>query len=203
MDDRRWLVVGGGPVALRKIETLVDYDTKITVVAPEVHDKLEYHASRGRVTVEKREYRSPEAADYGFVICATDDKALNQQVYEDTRQKGALVNVVDDPEHCDFVFPAVLRRDCLTTAISTDGRAPFVAGHLRLVLEEIFPKHWERLMRLATTFRQKVRERWATDLEKGNACFSEFLEADWKRILKEASDEEIETEIERMLNAPE
>ena len=70
---------------------------------------------------------------------ATDDVALNRRVHEDARGTGALVNVVDDPPHCDFIFPAVLRRDCLTTAISTDGKAPFISGHLRVVLDNVFP----------------------------------------------------------------
>ncbi len=197
--DRRWLVVGGGAVALRKIETLFEYESTITVVAPEVQKKLDYHADHGKITLEKREYRSPEARDYDFVICATDDRELNAKVYEDTRGSGALVNVVDDPAHCDIVFPAVLRRDCLTAAISTDGRAPFVAGHLRIVLGEIFPAHWERMMKHATSFRKMVRERWEADPEKGNACYVEFLEADWKKILKDSNDAEIQEELERML----
>ena len=70
--DRACLVVGGGLVALRKVEGLLEYDTAITVVAPEVNEKLEYHAERGRITLEKREYRSPEAAAYGLVVAATD-----------------------------------------------------------------------------------------------------------------------------------
>ena len=203
MKDRPCLVVGGGPVALRKVESLLDYDTAITVVAPEVDEKLEYHAKRGRITLEKREYRSPEAAAYGLVVSATDDVALNGRVHEDARGAGALVNVVDDPPHCDFIFPAVLRRDCLTTAISTDGKAPFVSGHLRLVLENIFPKHWERLMKLAASFRTMVRSRWPDEPAKKNACYVEFLEADWKKMLKESSDDEIEEELTRMLEMPE
>ncbi|MEJ2720583.1 MAG: bifunctional precorrin-2 dehydrogenase/sirohydrochlorin ferrochelatase [bacterium] len=200
--DRPCLVVGGGGIALRKVETLLDYDTKITVVAPEVHEKLEYHAERGRITLEKRPYRSPEAAAYNLVISASDDKALNKQVYEDAKGSGALVNVVDDPPHCDFIFPAVLRRDCLTAAISTDGKAPFVSGHLRLVLENIFPEHWDRLMKLAAAFRNRVRERWAGDREKKNICYSEFLDMDWKTMFKEKSNEEIEEELERILEMP-
>ena len=66
--NRSCLVVGGGVVALRKVETLLDYDTEITVISPEVHEKLEYHAKRGRIKLEKREYRSPEASAYGLVI---------------------------------------------------------------------------------------------------------------------------------------
>jgi siroheme synthase-like protein len=201
--DRACLVVGGGLVALRKVEGLLEYDTPITVVAPEVHEKLEYHAERGRITLEKREYRSPEAAAYGVVVAATDDSKLNRRVHEDTRGAGALVNVVDDPQHCDFIFPAVLRRDCLTAAISTDGKAPFVSGHLRLVLDNIFPKHWVRLMKLAASFRKKVRSQWADDAQRKNACYSEFLEADWKSMLKELNDEQIEEELTRMLQLPE
>jgi uroporphyrin-III C-methyltransferase/precorrin-2 dehydrogenase/sirohydrochlorin ferrochelatase len=203
LKDRPCLVVGGGPVALRKVESLLDYDTAVTVVAPEVHEKLEYHAKRGRITLERREYRSPEAGRYGLVISATDDTVLNRRVHEDARGSGALVNVVDDPPHCDFIFPAVLRRDCLTAAISTDGKAPFISGHLRLVLENVFPEHWGRLMRLAASFRSRVRERWAEHPEKRNACYAEFLEADWKSMLKELSDDQIEEELDRMLKLPE
>jgi precorrin-2 dehydrogenase/sirohydrochlorin ferrochelatase len=203
MTDRPCLVVGGGLVALRKVESLLEYDTAITVVAPEVGEKLEYHAKRGRITLEKREYQSPEASAYGLVISATNDVTLNRRVHGDARGAGALVNVVDDPPHCDFIFPAVLRRDCLTTAISTDGKAPFVSGHLRVVLENIFPEHWERLMRLAASFRKMVRGRWADEPGKKNACYAEFLEADWKQMLEELSDDEVEKELTRMLEMPE
>jgi len=201
--NRTCLVVGGGEVALRKVETLLDYDTTITVIAPEVHDKLKYHASRERITLEEREYRSPEAADYGMVISASDDSGINRKVYEDSRGAGVLVNVVDDPFHCDFIFPAVLRRDCLTAAISTDGMAPFMSGHLRIVLENIFPKHWDKLMKLAASFRKMVRERWGSDTSKKNACYGEFLDADWKTMLKDMSDTEIKQELTRMMGVPE
>ena len=202
LKDRPCLVVGGGLVALRKVESLLDYETAVTVVAREAHEKLEYHAKRGRITLERREYQSPEAARYGLVISATDDSALNGRVHEDARGAGALVNVVDDPPHCDFIFPAVLRRDCLTAAISTDGKAPFVSGHLRLVLDNIFPGHWKQLMRLAASFRKRVQGRWADNPEKKNACYTEFLEADWKSMLKELDDEQIEEELARMLEMP-
>jgi siroheme synthase-like protein len=198
--NRPCLVVGGGSVALRKVEALLDYDTAITVIAPEVHEKLEYHAERGRITLEKREYRSPEAAAFGLVVSASDDSELNGRVYEDASGAGTLVNVVDDPPHCDFIFPAVVRRDSLTAAISTDGKAPFLSGHLRLVLENVFPEHWSRVMKLATSYRKRVQDKWMDDPDKKTACYVEFLDADWKSMLKEMKDEEIEQELNRMLN---
>lgn len=200
--DRPCLVVGGGNVAVRKVENMLEYDVAIVVVAPEVDEKLEYHAERGRVKLEKREYRSPEAGDYGIVISATDDGELNKQVYVDAHERGVLVNVVDDPPHCDFIVPAVLRRDCLTVSITTDGKAPFMSGHLRAILDTIFPKHWDRLMKLAADFRVRVRERWTDSTEKKNMCYAEFLEADWKTMFNDMDDEQVEAEIVRMLDCP-
>jgi siroheme synthase-like protein len=203
MSGRSCLVVGGGEVALRKVEGLMDYDAKITVIAPEVHDKLMYHAGLGRIEVERREYRSPEAASYGIVISATDDRGLNHRVFQDARNSSALVNVVDDPLHCDFIVPAVLRRDCLSVSISTDGEAPFMAGHLRLILDEIFPAHWERLMKIAASFRTMVRDRWPDNPEKKNGCYADFLEADWKTMLAERDDEQINEKLARILEGDE
>lgn len=202
MKGRRCLVVGGGNVALRKVETLMDYDTDITVVAPELHDKLEYHATSGKIKLEQREYRSPEAAAFAVVISASDDAELNKRVYDDARGSGALVNVVDDPPHCDFIFPAVSRRDCLTVSVSTDGRAPFMSGHLRLVLENIFPDHWNQLMKIAADFRNSVRERWPGESQKKNMCYSEFLEVEWKDLLKKGKEAEVEAELARILEMP-
>ncbi|RKX26848.1 MAG: hypothetical protein DRP45_02535 [Candidatus Zixiibacteriota bacterium] len=195
MKQRTCLVVGGGAVALRKVDTLLDYETTITVVAPEINEKLEYYATKNLITVEKRPYKSPEAGNYGLVIAASDADGVNHQVRDDCVAASVLVNVVDDPSRCDFIFPAVLRRDCLTTAISTDGKAPFVSSHLRVILSNIFPAHWNPLMRYAAAFRKRVQEHWGSDAVKKEACFADFLETDWKTLLKNKDKEAIEAEL--------
>lgn len=196
---RKCLVVGGGTVALRKIDNLLLYDMSVTVVAPELDPKIAYYGERGRITVEAREYRSPEAALYSVVIAASDDEAVNKQVYDDTRNTGALVNVVDNPPLCDFILPALVKREALTLAVSTDGTAPFLAGHLRLILENIFPEHWNELIQLAGEFRKEVQKRYAGDPGKKQLCYERFLEADWKALLKEKSKPEIRHDMEEML----
>jgi uroporphyrin-III C-methyltransferase/precorrin-2 dehydrogenase/sirohydrochlorin ferrochelatase len=200
LKDRPCLVVGGGNIALRKVETLMEYETKVTVIAPEIHDKLKFFADTGQIAIEERAYKSPEAATYGLVIAASDDVELNKQVCDDARGGGVLVNVVDTPPLCDFIFPAVLRRESLTAAISTDGKAPFMAGHIRMILDTVFPKHWNRLMKLAADFRRRVQERYQDDPLKKNACYERFLGADWKTILKDLKDPEIEQELARMID---
>jgi siroheme synthase-like protein len=193
------LVIGGGKVALRKIDSLLDYSIEITVIAPQVESKIQFYAEKGMVLLAKREYRSPEAANYRLVISASDNPDLNRQVCEDCRQSAALVNVVDNPPLCDFIFPALVKRDRLTVAVSTDGQAPFLAGHLRIILENVFPEHWSKLIGHAGEFRKMVRRRWPEQPEKRAECYERFVSADWRDLLKTASEEEIGRILEEML----
>lgn len=199
MKDRRCLVVGGGVVALRKIDNLLEYDARVTVVAPETVNKIEYYASRGLIALDKRAYRSGEVSEYGIVISASDDQAVNKAVHDDCRQAGVPVNVVDNPTLCDFIFPAVVRRDCLTLAISTDGRAPFMSSHLRFILETIFPDHWKKLMRMAADFRKGVLKRYPEDHTKRVDAFERFVNADWKTLIKEKDEDALAEELRRLL----
>ena len=197
MQGRKCLVVGGGRVALRKIDTLLNYEAEITVIAPEVDDKIDFYAERGFLKLEKRLYKSPEAALFDLVISAGDDNELNKQVYDDCKGAGIPVNVVDNPPLCDFIFPAVLRRGCISVAVSSDGKAPFLSGHLRFILENMFDeKRWNKIAEYAAQFRKKVQNRWPDDSEKKTGCYSRFLDADWKVLIKEKK----EDEIEKMLN---
>jgi uroporphyrin-III C-methyltransferase/precorrin-2 dehydrogenase/sirohydrochlorin ferrochelatase len=133
------------------------------------------------------------------VISASDDMAVNHQVSDDSRGGGALVNVVDTPGLCDVIFPAVVRRDCLTAAISTDGKAPFMSGHLRTILEDIFPAHWTKLMKQAVKFRKMVQERWPDDMHMKTVCYTQFIEADWANLLQEKDKSVVKEELEKML----
>ncbi|MBU0983002.1 MAG: bifunctional precorrin-2 dehydrogenase/sirohydrochlorin ferrochelatase, partial [candidate division Zixibacteria bacterium] len=181
LNNRKCLVVGGGRIAIRKIDTLLDYGADITVVAPDPIDRLEYYDQKGLLKLHKRAYEAPEATRYGLVISATDDEALNESIYETCREKGIPINVVDNPKFCDLIFPAVVKRDCLTVSVSSDGKAPFLSGHLRMVLENIFPeKQWEQLGATAARFRIMVQDRWADDAVTKANCFSTFLNSDWK-----------------------
>jgi len=199
LEGRRILIVGGGNVALRKIENLMDYESDITVVSPEVHDKIEYFAERNVVKLEKREYESPEAKNYGLVISASDSIEVNQKVYDDCEEANILVNVVDNPPLCTFIVPAVVKRNHLTVSVSTDGKAPFLAGYLRLILEDIFPKHWSKIVGYAHSLREKANTKYRGQSKKRSECFTNFLSADWKTLIKEKSEQEIEEELEKML----
>jgi len=201
--DRACLVVGGGNVAHRKINTLLDYECKITVVAPDAISQVKYFAEREFVKLELRPYKSPEAASYGIAIAASDDMSLNKQVYKDCKSAGVPINVVDKPKLCDFTFPAVLKRDCLTIAVSTDGKAPFLAGRLRMIMETVFPDRWKKIARIAADYRKQVLRHWKDNPDQKVECYNRFLNADWKAILGEMTDQEIQEEITRMIEMTE
>ena len=203
MKDRTCLVVGGGKIALRKVSTLLDYDCKLTVIAPEVEQQLEYFAERKFLILEKRPYKSPEAKSYDIVIAATDNTELNKQVADDCNKAGVPVNVVDTPKLCDFTFPATLRRDCLTVSVSTDGKAPFLSGQLRVILETVFPDRWTRIAQIATKYRKIVVRKWKDRMDQKVEAYQRFLNADWKSILQDMRDEEIDEYIDQLAEVPE
>ena len=85
-------------------------------------------------------------------------------------------------------------------AVSSDGKAPFLSGHIRLILENIFPANWEKVAKMATEFRRKVQARWKGDPDKKAASYGKFLNADWKTILKEKKGDDLEIMLDEMLD---
>ena len=125
LDGRRCLVVGAGSVAEAKIESLLATEAAVRVVAPKATPKVREWARAGRIEWEAREYGLGDLLGVFLVIAATGSPALHDEIYAEARRRGVLCNAVDEPERCDFYFPAVVRRGELQIAISTgaDGDA--------------------------------------------------------------------------------
>jgi siroheme synthase-like protein len=151
---RRCLVVGGGRVALQKVQGLVEGGALVTVVAPEVVPAID--ALPG-VTVERRPYRRGEVAGYRLVVSATGDPRVNQDVYDDAEAAGVWVNSADDPERCTVTLPAQLRQGRLTVAVSTAGHSPAVAAWVRDRLAEQLGPEYDQLIGLLAEVRNEVR----------------------------------------------
>jgi precorrin-2 dehydrogenase / sirohydrochlorin ferrochelatase len=135
LSGRRVLVVGGGAVALRKVQGLLASDAVVTVVAPAVVDELVSLP----VTVERRPYRAGEAREgYRLVVTATDQVEVNQMVHDDAEAAGVWVNAADDPARCTFTLPAVVRRGAVQLTASTGGASPALSAWLRARLEHEF-----------------------------------------------------------------
>jgi siroheme synthase-like protein len=152
---RRAVVVGAGAVALGKACALLDAGALLTVVADGPSEALQRLQAAG-ATVARRAFE-PADLDGAFVcVAASDDPALRAAVYAQARARGVLVNLVDDPDHCDFAAPAVVRRGELVIAVSTGGRSPALASRLRRLLEERFGPEWEELSALIAEVRERT-----------------------------------------------
>ena len=155
--DRRAVVIGGGAVALRKAQILLDAGAKLVVVAKKIDDTLVAACKNCNAELIESEYSKVHLSSSAvIVIAATNNYQLNKQVYKDCQELNILCNVVDQPKLCDFFVPAVVKRGNLQIAISTDGNCPAYAGYLRKKLEQIFTeKHGEFLVELEE-FRKKI-----------------------------------------------
>lgn len=147
LDGRACLVVGGGRVAVRKVEGLLACGARVTVVATRVAPELR---DRAGVSVVERPWQPGDMVGAWLVIAATDDPAVNRAVYEAGERAGVWVNGADDPANCAFTLPSVVRRGDLQVAVSTGGRSPALATWLRRRLEgEIGPEYADLLDLLA------------------------------------------------------
>jgi len=131
---RKVLVVGGGPVAAGKIRSLLASGASVTVVAPEIHPEIE----RANVEILRREFQDADVDGTWWVVAAA-PRPVNRHVSAAAESRRVFVNAVDDPQHATAYLGGVVRRDGVTVAISTDGRAPAIAGLLREAFDAFLP----------------------------------------------------------------
>ncbi|HBT95121.1 MAG TPA: precorrin-2 oxidase [Coriobacteriia bacterium] len=178
MSGQKVFVIGAGNVAERKIETLVRYGAKVNVIAPEATARIHELVEEGSVVYEQRAYCPGDLKDAFLVICATDNQALNAQVFEEAKSHGRLVNVVDAPELCNFYVPSIVARGPLQIAISTSGAAPTVAKKLRRELSERYGEEWGTYVSLLGELRALVLERVPGGEEEHKPIFSMLAASD-------------------------
>ena len=150
------MVVGGGEVAARKVERLLECGAAVTVVAGELGDMLRELAAAGRIRHVSADYEARYLAGAFLVIGATDREEVNDRIAADCRAGGILVNVVDDPRRCDFILPALLTRGSLSIAVATDGKSPALARKLREEMEERFGPEYAEYLELLGRLRERI-----------------------------------------------
>ncbi len=156
--DNDCLVVGGGAVALRKIELLLQAGARVTVVAPEHADAVGKLAEAGRVDLVPRHYRAGDEAGRMLVVAATGDGTVNQRIYKACRAAGVLVNTVDAAGLSSAIFPSLVDRDPVLVAVSTGGRSPTLARAVRGWLEAHLPTGLGRLAQFVAARRDLVKQ---------------------------------------------
>jgi len=152
----RCLVVGGGEVAARRVETLLEAGAEVVVVAPQVLPAISKWVEQGQVEHIPSEFQEIHLNNIKLLISATNQPEVNQRVTELAHERGILVNDAETPERGDFVVPSVLRRGDLTITVNTGGSSPGLARKVRDILAEQFGPEWDPYVALLGEIREHV-----------------------------------------------
>lgn len=156
MHGKTALVVGGGKVALRKVQALLASGALLRVVAPEICRELAELAARGTISVRRGCYAVADLDAAFLAVAATDAAAVNRAVAADAKERGILVMVADNPLAGNCTFPAVLRRGDLEITVSTGGRCPTLAAEIRDMIAGIIGDEYGEALELLAAEREKL-----------------------------------------------
>lgn len=169
IENMRCVIIGGGQVALRKIEKLMPFKPEITVIAPEICQEI--RDIRG-LSLMEREYADEDIADAFFVIAATDDTKTNIHISKLCKERNIMCNAVDIPESCTFYFPALVQNGDITVGISTSGKSPLLASYLRKQIEGIADERFAEICCLMGDIRPYVREMFSEEADRKSVLSS-------------------------------
>ncbi len=191
---RRVLVVGGGSVAYRKVRVLLDDSAEVVVVAPELTPELARLVEAAGLDWRARSFEPGDLEGCFLAVAATDDEAVNRAVFEAAEARRMLCNVVDQPELCSFIVPAVVRRGGLILAVSTTGASPLLARKIKERLADEYDEAWADYVDLLARVRRLVLAR-GRPAEKNRSVFEAVIAADLLTPLRRGD----RTEMERRL----
>ena len=188
--DRNCLVVGGGSVGTRKVETLLKCGAKVTVVSIDAAETLRHLSDSGVIQLKKRSFQFTDLDSVFLVIGATDNEELNVKIHTEARRRGMLCNIADRPEACNFILPSIVNRGDLIIAISTSGKSPAFAKKLRRKLEGQFGDEYAEFLDLMGAIRKKLLSK-DHEPEAHKQLFEQLIERDLVQMLKDADAENI------------
>jgi siroheme synthase-like protein len=183
LQGRRCVVIGGGAVAEGKVFGLLEAEALVTVISPALTPALQSLASEGRIAHTARACQPGDLASAFLAISATDDRAVNEQVWAEATARNILVNVVDDAPHCAFIAPSITRRGDLVIAISTGGKAPALAVRLREQLEASIGDEYARFLEIAGTLREPLAQRYP-GFDERRALWYRLVDSDVLDLLR-------------------
>lgn len=173
------LLIGGGNVALEKLQAIINNapKTKVTVVAREVFDAFKEEATKHEtINIIVGDYASHYLYDCDMVIAAVNDIPTSEMIRSDAKEKGKLINVADKPELCDFYLGSVVTKGNLKLAISTNGKSPTVAKRLKEVFNELLPDELEEVLNNVQQIRNKLKGDFAYKVQQLNELTKILIE---------------------------
>ena len=183
LESKPCAVIGGGEVAARKVNGLLEAGAEVTIITPEACDAIEKSARRGEVKIVRRKYRKGDLKGMKLALVATDDSDLNCRVAAEARSLNVPVNVADAPDECDFTLPALLRRGDITIAVGTGGSSPALARALKDLIGKVIGPEYGELARILGKLRKRFVER-GENLAGRRELFESLIASELKECLK-------------------
>ncbi len=193
------LVVGAGDIAARKIDCLARAGAKITVIAKKISPIVADMETTHSLTVLQKPFLPEDLHDFRLVVSATNDDETNRLVAKTAGQQKILVNVVDNPELCSFILPAIIDRSPIIAAVSSSGAAPVLARLLRAKIESLIPPSYGRLAALAGKFRQPVQQHIKNPSQR-RVFWEQILQGSVAELVFSGNDEQAEQQLQQQLS---
>lgn len=200
LDNKNCVIGGGGAVAVRKVETMLAFGAKVTVVAPEIDDAILQMADE-KLVIKKHSILEEDLVGADIAIMATNDETVNSRMAAFCRGHNILVNVVDVKEECDFYFPAIIKQDDVVIAVSTGGDSPLLAARIKKDIQKNLGGCYGRLANLLGNVRDKVLEAVKTPAKR-KQVFHELIEKGIQQdgvVTQEQVDETIERYVDSVI----
>lgn len=166
IEERNVLIIGGGNVCARKVETMLRYGARVTVVSPEFTDEIEGWANEGTIKIRRKPYEEADLDGASIVIASTDDQCINGRIARDCRRRKIPVNVVDVTHLCEFIVPAIVERGSIQIAVSTGGKSPALARTLKEDLQRAVGPEYDEVNQVLGTLRKGAKKTLPTDTDR-------------------------------------
>ena len=176
LTGRRCVIIGGGQVAEGKVSKLLDSGAKIIVISPDATQGIRDYADSGQIEYNLRKYQEGDLNGAFLVVAATNDRVVNQEIFEEAEKSGILLNAVDDMPRCSFIAPSIVEKGPITVAISTGGASPALARKLRAKLEVSPALDWADATNMLSHARQIIKDKQiALDPQRWQCCMTDEL----------------------------
>ncbi len=159
--DKKCTIFGGGLVALRKVEALLDFGAKIKLISPKLHDDFSKYNKKIDIVIDS--YKQKYLNGSFFVIAATNNEQVNKEIFYECEKNKILINVVDDIEKCVFIFPSYIKIDDISIGITSSGKSPSMSKQIKKDIENIIPNYYSNVISLLGKYRDTIKNRIVQD----------------------------------------
>lgn len=164
IEEKECVIIGGGMVAFRKVEALLEFGASITVVAKDICEQID--ALKDKINIKQKDYQTADIEEAYLVIAATNDTDLNTRISKEAGNRKIPVNVVDVLEECSFIFPAFLKKGDVAIGITSSGKSPIISQRIKKIIEKALPPFLEELTVTLGNVRQTVKNSFPLEKQR-------------------------------------